>query len=153
MNNKRLRRSKDKKIGGIAAGIAEFLGIDPIIIRLLFLFSIFLGGVGIFLYIILLIIIPKDYTEITEGKTETEATETAETTDYYTVNDKGEAKKVNKNKGIASTIVGISLIYIGLLFLLRSIIPIFWHKLYFPSLLIFAGILILIIPLITNKKK
>jgi len=57
---KRLYRDADNKIlGGVAAGIANYVGIDPTIMRLLFALSIFLGGFTVILYIILWIIMPE----------------------------------------------------------------------------------------------
>ena len=45
---KRLERSRDDRyIGGVAAGIATYLGIDPILIRLAFVASILVGGIGV----------------------------------------------------------------------------------------------------------
>lgn len=57
---KKLYRDVDGAIlGGVAAGIAAYFSIDPIIPRLLFLLSIFFGGTGILLYVILWLIIPE----------------------------------------------------------------------------------------------
>lgn len=57
---KRLYRSKENKIlGGVCGGIAEHLGVDPVIIRLLWVLGSFLWGFGIILYIIAWIIIPE----------------------------------------------------------------------------------------------
>lgn len=56
---KRLYRSRtDKKIAGVCGGLAKYFDIDPIIIRLIWLFSIFCGGTGVLLYIIAWIVIP-----------------------------------------------------------------------------------------------
>ncbi len=57
-NAKRLYRSgKNKILGGVCDGIGEYLNIDPIFIRLLWiLFGI--SGVGILVYLIAWIIIP-----------------------------------------------------------------------------------------------
>ena len=56
---KRLYRSeKDKIIGGVCGGIAEYFDIDPVIVRLIWLLFIFCG-IGIIAYIIAWIIIPK----------------------------------------------------------------------------------------------
>ena len=49
---------KDKKIAGVCGGIAEYFGIDSIIVRLLLVFFCFLGGSGVIAYIIAAIIIP-----------------------------------------------------------------------------------------------
>jgi len=58
---KRLYRSgKDKILGGVCGGMAEYLNVDPVIIRLLWVASIFIGGFGILLYIICWIIIPRN---------------------------------------------------------------------------------------------
>lgn len=57
---KRLTRSKkDKKLGGVAGGIAEYLETDPTLIRLLWVFGALLWGVGFILYIIAWIIMPE----------------------------------------------------------------------------------------------
>ncbi|MAF79789.1 hypothetical protein CL629_01790 [bacterium] len=59
-NTRRLHRdSDDKIIAGVASGIAAYIGIDTTIVRLLFAISIFFGGFGVILYIILALIVPK----------------------------------------------------------------------------------------------
>ncbi len=59
--SKTLHRSRtDKKILGICAGLAEYFDLDPTILRVAFvLFIIFSGGIGIFLYFLLYLIIPE----------------------------------------------------------------------------------------------
>ena len=47
-------------IAGVCGGLAEYIGIDPIIIRLLFLLFFFVGLGGFWLYIILWIIMPQE---------------------------------------------------------------------------------------------
>jgi len=54
------RSSQDRILGGVCGGIAEYLGIDPVIVRLLWIISIFVWGVGILVYIIAWIIIPRN---------------------------------------------------------------------------------------------
>lgn len=49
----------NKVIAGVCGGIGEYLDIDPVIIRLIWLFTIFWGGAGIFMYLIAWIIIPR----------------------------------------------------------------------------------------------
>ena len=57
--NKTIFRSKTNKvIAGICGGLGETSGIDPVVFRILFVVSIFAGGIGILLYIIGWIIIP-----------------------------------------------------------------------------------------------
>ncbi len=58
-NSKRLYRdTKLQLIGGVASGIAAYFGVSPLIIRLLFLLSLLVGGIGIIIYIILWILLP-----------------------------------------------------------------------------------------------
>lgn len=52
------RDTDDMLIAGVASGIAAYFGIDPIIPRGIFLLSIFLGGTGVVIYLILWLIMP-----------------------------------------------------------------------------------------------
>ena len=56
---KRLTRSDDKMIGGVCAGLAEFLDIDPTIVRIVWVLMVLFAGFGILLYVILWLIMPK----------------------------------------------------------------------------------------------
>ena len=57
---KRLYRSKKEKIiGGVCGGIAEYFNVDPTLIRLLWILIILIGGAGILAYLIAWIIIPE----------------------------------------------------------------------------------------------
>ena len=58
--NKRLYKSEDNRIlCGVCGGIGEFIGIDPTIVRLIWVLLALLAASGIILYIIAAIIIPK----------------------------------------------------------------------------------------------
>jgi phage shock protein C len=58
---KRLYRSgRDKILGGVCGGIAEYLKIDPVIIRLLWVVAALTWGSGVLAYIIAWIIIPRN---------------------------------------------------------------------------------------------
>jgi len=57
---KRLYKSNmDKKIDGVCAGVGEYFGIDPTLIRLGWAALVLFAGTGILLYIIAAIIIPR----------------------------------------------------------------------------------------------
>ncbi len=55
-----LRRSKNKMIAGVCAGLAEYFSLDPAIVRVAYvLISIFSAAFpGILIYIILWVVIP-----------------------------------------------------------------------------------------------
>ena len=49
----------DKKIAGVCGGLAEYLGMDATIVRVIYALLVLFGGVGILLYIILALLMPK----------------------------------------------------------------------------------------------
>jgi phage shock protein C len=56
---KRLYRSEtDRKIAGVCGGLAEYMDVDPAIVRIVFISLIFLWGWGLILYVICMIAIP-----------------------------------------------------------------------------------------------
>lgn len=56
---KKLYRSSEGKIlGGVCSGLGDYFQVDPILLRLLFIFLIIGCGWGILLYILLWIILP-----------------------------------------------------------------------------------------------
>jgi len=64
MTNNKLIRSKNQVLAGVCAGIAEYLGWDIALVRILYLvLSIFSAGFpGIIVYIILWIVMPENNT-------------------------------------------------------------------------------------------
>jgi len=59
VNPRRLYRSRrDRQLAGVAAGMAEYLDLDPTLVRVLWIVSALFGGVTILLYIILAFVMP-----------------------------------------------------------------------------------------------
>ena len=56
---KKLYKSNNRMICGVCAGLAEYLGIDPTVVRLIWA-ALGLTGTGILLYIILAVLIPSE---------------------------------------------------------------------------------------------
>lgn len=56
---KKLYKSNNRMICGVCAGIAEYLGIDPTVVRLLWA-ALGLTGTGIMLYIIAALVMPEN---------------------------------------------------------------------------------------------
>jgi phage shock protein PspC (stress-responsive transcriptional regulator) len=56
---RRLVRTPDGKIAGVAAGIGYYLGVDPTIVRIAFVLLAFVGGIGILLYLACWLVMPK----------------------------------------------------------------------------------------------
>ncbi len=56
MTEKRLYKSADKKISGVCGGIAEYFGIDPAIVRIIWAGTFLFTGAGLIAYIIAAIV-------------------------------------------------------------------------------------------------
>jgi phage shock protein C len=116
---RRIYRSRDDRvIGGVSGGIGEYLGIDPVLVRISFVALAF-AGVGVLLYIIAWIAIP----EGPSGETRQPVTGT------------------RAGSSGAQMIVGSVLVALGVLFLLEWVIPI--RRLLVPMAIIVVGIAIM----------
>jgi phage shock protein PspC (stress-responsive transcriptional regulator) len=58
------RRSDDKWIGGVCSGLADRLGVDPVIVRAAFVLLSILGGVGVSVYLVAWALLPDDQDQI-----------------------------------------------------------------------------------------
>ncbi len=59
MNRRRLYRcSHDRVLAGVASGVAEYFDLDPSLVRIMWVISIFFGGLTFFLYIAMALIVP-----------------------------------------------------------------------------------------------
>jgi len=120
--NPRLERNENEKIiAGVCAGVAAYLGLDPTLVRLLFLLLIPASGIGLLLYLILWIIMP----------VQREGEEQLKVTAYETQS----APHPQRN-----AIIGAFLILVGL-YLLMQTSQLAW--LFWPLLLIGAGIFLI----------
>jgi phage shock protein PspC (stress-responsive transcriptional regulator) len=53
------RLTGQKKLGGVCAGLGEYFDLDPVFFRLFFLVSLFFGGLGALIYLLLWIMAPE----------------------------------------------------------------------------------------------
>jgi phage shock protein PspC (stress-responsive transcriptional regulator) len=63
-----LRSRTDRKIAGVAGGIAAHLGVDPLWIRVAFVALSFAGGLGVLLYVIGWALIPEEGAQAAAGE-------------------------------------------------------------------------------------
>src|SRR5699024_6551967 len=56
--SKRLVRSEDRGLGGVAGGVADYFDIDPLLVSVLFIASCLLPGPQVLLYLILWFVMP-----------------------------------------------------------------------------------------------
>ncbi len=61
MEAKKLYRNmKNKMLGGVAAGLGDYLTIDPTLVRLGFVALALLGGPGFVIYLIMWLVVPPE---------------------------------------------------------------------------------------------
>jgi len=59
-SSRRMYRDPDNRIiGGVCSGMSAYWNFDPVIIRVLFLVSALVGGLGLLIYVILYIVLPE----------------------------------------------------------------------------------------------
>ncbi len=148
---KRLHRSrKNRMLGGVCGGIAEYFEIDPVIVRLIAVALFFVGGSAVLAYIIALIIIPYEPMATTAGQGTDGAAENL-SAPAGTASAPAEAPRSTANESIP-LFLGILLIIIGGLFLMHNL-PFFspfyhqirWyvHDFFWPSILIVFGVFLI----------
>lgn len=130
---KRIYRSrKERMIGGVAGGIAEYFDVDPVVVRFAFIALTLFNGVGVVLYIVGMIIIPEQVLN----------------PDVFSESSVPGAMAMetpgNEKRGRFSIILGLSLIIAGVLFGMHNFIPEFDIIDAFPVLLVLLGIWIIV---------
>lgn len=129
-NIKRLYRSRQKRIlAGVCGGIAEYFKIDPLIIRLLFVFIFFINGAGIIAYIVGWIIIPEKPYDYNDNEDE--------------IIDDYESESFTLDR-TNQRFIGIIFIIIGVFIVASRIFPLIIWKDFWAIILIVLGIIILV---------
>lgn len=134
MKRRLYRSRREAWLGGVAAGIADYFDIDPVIVRLVWLFTIFLGGSGIVAYVIAWVLIPPHPDEPIDPRFEG-ARNWSETV-VETVRETSNPRQV----------LGWILVIVGIVVLMLKLIPVILVVLgaLWPLILIILGIALLI---------
>ena len=71
MSKKKLYKSrKNKMIGGVCGGLAEYFSMDPTIVRVIAAILCLVKGLGVLVYLIMCIVMPYDDEDFSEDDTE-----------------------------------------------------------------------------------
>lgn len=134
---KRIYRScNDRVIAGVCGGLADYLEVDPAIVRLIFVLALFLAFAGPFVYVIAWLIIPLEPSCESKTRPEEEIKEKAE---QLASEIKKRAKGFSGNNHDGRIVVGLAIAILGLIFLLQNLTGFnFWHNLW-PLILIAVG--------------
>jgi len=122
--NRRLTRCRhDRMIAGVASGMAEYLNVDPTIIRLLWIVSVFFGGLGLLLYFVMAIIVPLEPEDgPATGLASTDAADDSATTTGWHSPPVAH-RHVTRDNGRVVTFFGVALILLGSLALIDAFLP------------------------------
>ena len=127
MQQTRLMRSEtDRMIAGVCGGVAAYLGVDPVLVRLAFVILLLASGIGLAIYVILWVVMP------TPARAHPEIRLLDETGDPATL----------KTRFSPAATVGVLLILFGAFFLLSQIGGMPGYV--WPIILIAAGLFYLI---------
>jgi phage shock protein C len=130
MNRRLYRCRENRMLAGVAGGVAEYAGLDPSLVRILWLVSVFFWGVGVLLYIAMVFIVPLE--PLTPEAAAAHAA--AEGTGA------GSTHRHREGSGRAMTFIGVVLLLIGSLALVDVYLPGWasWRQLW-PLLFLGAG--------------
>ena len=167
MAKKLYRSERNRFIGGVCGGIAEYFDIDPTLVRLAFLFIVFARGAGILAYVVAWIVIPeKPFNDPTAekidrsnnsedatsgGESDREEAEENPDEDNSTTssgeNGNSYVSDDDKNQDLKNdrkNILGIILISVGGIFLIDIWLPHFYWSRIWPFLIIGLGLTIVL---------
>ena len=128
--NRHLYRSRtDRRIAGVAAGVAEFFDLDPTLVRLVWFFSIFFGGLTFALYLGMWLIVPLE--PISADSIGADGTTAGH-------------RHVHLGTGRLTTVLGLGLILVGAVALFDVVVPgaASWRY-FWPLLFLGAGALLM----------
>ena len=136
--SRRLTRSRtDTILGGVAAGLADYLHTDPALVRIAWAILVPLtNGAALLAYVVAWIVVPESpalASDAEPGSEEVDATAA-----------ENEAERRNDLEGRAGIVVGIGLVLLGAWFLARDYLPAFNWNLVWPLILVGIGVLILV---------
>ncbi len=131
--NRLVRSADDRVIAGICGGIADYLDIDAILVRILFLLLSLASGVGLVIYLVLWFIMPPG-----------NADEVGTAVIKENLDDMGRTVSNSARRIGQHGIVGVVLISLGVFFLLNQLGWFGWlSTLFWPLVIICAGVLLL----------
>jgi phage shock protein PspC (stress-responsive transcriptional regulator) len=135
--NRALTRSRNSIIGGVAAGVAEWINADPALIRIAWALLVpITGGAALLAYIVAWVVIPEapaaSAAPAIEGEPGTEGGPPAP------------AASKPIDQGRTQLLLGGALVLVGLWFLVREYLPDIDWGFVWPVALVAAGIAILV---------
>jgi len=156
MRDRLYRSRNDRVLFGVAGGVADWLDVDPALVRIVFALLLFAGGIGFLLYIIMAIVVPEEPAHVGPPPMPGEAPAMppaepgapAAAPAGYWVDDRAARRAARRAQraesgGQGVVIFGAILIIVGAWFLLRRYVTWLDGDLLGPIVLIVIGALLL----------
>jgi phage shock protein C len=147
--NRRLYRCyHDRRIAGVASGLAEYFDVDPTIVRILWVLSVFFGGVGLLLYIAMAIIVPMEPQQALapDAAADESTGEASLPSPTRWQSTPANHRHAGRGTGRATTFVGVILILFGSLALVDRFLPAWADggQFLWPAFIVGIGILLVV---------
>jgi phage shock protein PspC (stress-responsive transcriptional regulator) len=134
-----MRSESDRMFSGVCGGIAAYLGVDSVFVRLAFLLLIFASGIGVILYVALMILMPSE-ANIDQPPSEVAQENIGQLGDEFTAG----VKRVRRHPQGPAIAAGL-LILLGFYFLFENLGWLNWIDggLFWPVALIGLGLFLI----------
>ena len=147
--DKLFRSESDRIVGGVAGGMARYLNLDPLLLRIVFVVMAMINGIGLAIYLLLWLIVPVEQASF-ESQEEI-LRQNADEIRKRGLELSEEAQRAIETKwgtgagpGKGLLAVGAVLVGAGLLFLLSNIGLLWWVGKLWPFVLIALGAVLLL---------
>jgi len=154
VSNKRLYRVKaNQMVGGVCSGIGAFLGIDPLIVRILFVAVALLSGTGLFVYLVLWILIPEaeaeyaNQDEMVKRNTQEVGQRLRSLAQQFGQTISGKSTNPwNEQTQSQTLIIGLVILGLGVIILMNNLGVLSWLRFdkFWPVFLILVGVMMLV---------
>lgn len=145
MQTKLYRSRTDVMVAGVCGGLGRYLGIDATLVRLFFVLLALGSGVGVLLYLVLWLIVPR------EGAADETTADTVRS-GAEEIGERARTLGTGLRRGLRGSdprvgmLVGAALVLLGAVFLLRELHVVWlqWFNIdvLWPTLLIIAGVVL-----------
>ena len=138
MRERLYRSRRDRMIFGVAGGMAEWMDLDPAIVRLVWALLVLAGGVGLVLYVVAAIVVPEAPLGVAGG---VGAVGGAATTELAATDQgPGGQQAARRGAGNSGVLFGLVLVIAGAWFLIDRYVENLDKGWIIPGLLIVIGI-------------
>jgi phage shock protein C len=157
MNRRLYRSRRDSILGGVAGGVAEYLDVDPSIVRVVWaVLALITGGIFLLAYLVMWIVVPQSPSSATWSGPETATgASTSTAPGEGAAADAappwrgwaGDEARVRRGGSGGAVVFGLILIGAGIWFLIDRYVPAFDRDLVWPIALVVLGVALLVVSL------